>query len=105
MRRTAGFSAFLFLCAASAVAPSARAYQEAHLRGDDVRITVDAAGHAQVEHALTYRVMSGTLKQVDLNGLEATASLDTQATVAPEEGEGSIAQVEPHGDHGLRVTM
>src|SRR5947209_17260640 len=99
------FLASASLCVLFAVGSPALAYQEAHFTGDDVRLAVDPAGRAQIEHVIRLRVASGTLKQIDLNGIEAQAVVDSQAAVTGELGKESLARVEAHGERGLRVTM
>ena len=51
----------LLVVAAGLVARPALAYHEAHTTADDVRVTIDDAARARVDHALTVRVASGTL--------------------------------------------
>ena len=81
-----------------AVTGPAAAYHEAHVTADDVRIMVDGAGIAKVDHAITLRVASGTLKTFDVTGLEPGAPTLAEANVAGESSRGeSRALVEPHG--------
>src|SRR5690349_1245681 len=108
MRRTPRIFGIACACAIAASplsALAASAYQEAHMTADDVRVAVDAAGQAQIEHAISVHVVSGALKQIDLNGLEAEAKIDGQAMVTGEQGRAWVARVEAHGEHGLRVMM
>ena len=86
-------------------APSAAQALEVHFAGDDVRVTVDAAGQARVEHALAYRVSGGALKGFDLTGIEPEAVLDPVAPVAVDGEVRNAAHVERKSDRALHVTM
>jgi hypothetical protein len=96
-------SALIFL------APPAMA-SDAHFTGDDVRIMVDDAGRAQVEHALTYHVYGALPKGLDLAGVENEATLDPVAAVeltppAPEGASPVTARSERKGDRAVHVTL
>jgi hypothetical protein len=81
-------------------------WTEWHVTGDDVRLTLDQAGTARIEHAVRYRVVMGPLHQIDLTGIEPNARLTPEATVVSEDGRELGAHVEPKGDGGaLRVLV
>jgi len=97
--------AAMALATLGAAAPDASA-AETRFTGDDVRLTVDEAGLARVEHALTYRVSGGTLHGFDVNGVEPEAILEETAplTIDGETSDG-VARVERKADGALRVTI
>jgi hypothetical protein len=95
----------LLILAASLVARPALAYHEAHMTADDVRVTVDDAARARVDHALTVRVVSGTLKSLDVSGVEPEAVADGEAAITSENGRPTSAVVEPVGERVLRLTV
>lgn len=59
---------------------------EARTTADDVRIRVDAAGAALVEHRLGYRVVAGTVRSFDMTGLERGAAPQGDVVVQSEDG-------------------
>ncbi len=85
--------------------PAVAQAAEVHFTGDDIRVTVDSAGQARVEHALAYRVSGGPLKGLDLAGIEPEAVLDPVAPVAADGELRNAAHVERKGDRALHVTM
>jgi hypothetical protein len=94
------------IAAASFVrAPVAEA-AESKLVADDVRVTVDDAGMARVDHALAYRVSGMSLREVELNGVEAEASPEPSAPVTIDgEPASAPATVERKGERALHVTF
>jgi hypothetical protein len=90
--------AAMALATLGTAAPDASA-AETRFTGDDVRLTVDEAGLARVEHALTYRVSGGTLHGFDVNGVEPEAILEETAplTIDGETSDG-VARVERKAD-------
>jgi hypothetical protein len=79
---------------------------ETRFTGDDVRVIVDEAGVARVEHAIAYRVSGGTLHGFDLNGVEPEAILDESAPMTIDgETSNGVARVERKGDTALHVTI
>ena len=78
---------------------------ELHFNGDAVRIVVDEAGIARVEHALSYRVTGSLPKGLDLAGIEAEASADGFAPVALDGEAINPARVERKGEQALRITL
>jgi hypothetical protein len=91
----------------SSAIPARAAYTEVHQTGDDVRLEVDAAGVARIEHAVRYRVVAGALKQFDLPGLEKDITIDPSATITTDEGRELSAHVAPAEgrERTLRVTV
>ncbi len=80
-------------------------WTEWHAIGDDVRVAIDGAGLARVEHALRYRVVMGPLRQIDLTGFEKNAVLAPDATVTADDGREFPAHVEAKGEGALRLTV
>src|SRR5271170_1588664 len=68
------------------VTAKAFASHEAHLAGDEARVRVDARGLANVEHILKWRVVHGSLKSIDLAGVDPSAVLDPTGSVRAEDG-------------------
>ncbi len=85
----------------------ARAYDEAHVRGDDVRMRVDASGVARVEHTVSLQVLAGKKSSLDLVGVEAGAIAEPTATVAGDDGQEQPAEVGAREGQprALRVTF
>jgi hypothetical protein len=90
---------------ALAIARSAEAANEAHFGGDDVRISVDEAGLARVEHAIAYRVTGVPPKGFDLTGIEPEALIDPLAPVTLDGELANAAHVERKGDTALRISL
>ncbi|WP_394842607.1 hypothetical protein LZC95_36755 [Pendulispora brunnea] len=78
------------------------AYREAHATGYDMHARIDDAGVAQFEHAITYRVIAGSLSSIELDGIDPTAVLESQqATITAEDGHtmpGLVTLQPPSGD-------
>ncbi len=97
------------LVLSSLAAPSAHAaggpakWTEWHARGDDVTLTVDAAGLARIEHAIRYRVVMGPFRQFDVTGIEKVAALAREATVTTEDGRELAAHTEPKSEGTFSV--
>jgi hypothetical protein len=88
------------------VARPARAYyEESHLTGDEVRVTVDASGSARVEHTLSWRVIAGQPRSLDLVGVEPSAQPEPSAKLESEDGQAIAATVTPLPGRGLRLTI
>lgn len=71
----------------------ARAWVEAHVEGDDVRVIVDRSGDARIEHKITLKIAGGPLRSLDLRGVDADAVPDPDGYVVPqrEASRGSLA--------------
>ena len=80
-------------------------YEESHVTGDEVRITVDASGSARVEHAIVWRVVAGHPHGFDLTGTEDTAQPEPAATLESEDGQVIPAMVTLVPGKGLRVSV
>ncbi len=79
---------------------------ETRFTGDDVRVTVDEAGAARVEHAIAYRVSGMTLHGFDLKGVEPDAIVDESAPMTIDgETIDVVGRVERKGEDVLRVTI
>lgn len=79
--------AFLALARLGHAAPAASGgWQEVHVGGVDVRVTVARDGHASVVHKIVYRVVGGTLRAVELDGFDPDLDLDPTGTVTGEDG-------------------
>ena len=81
------------------VAPvrSARAWVDVHVEADDVRITVEKAGEARVEHRITLKIAGGPLRSFDLRGVDADAAPEAEGYVVPqrEAARASLASAVP----------
>jgi hypothetical protein len=64
----------------------ARAWQEAHESGDDLRVRIEPNGTATVHDLVRWRVVRGPVKSIDLVNVDATAVLDPDVTITPEDG-------------------
>ena len=91
--------------AALLVAGRARAWQEAHQTGDDVRVRVDPGGMAQVEHRLRWHVLRGPLKTVDLVHVEGSANVDPDVPITAEDGRALLAHAARRDDRTVRITV
>jgi hypothetical protein len=81
------------------------AYQEFHAAGDDVRLAIDGAGVATIEHAIRYRVVAGTLREIELIGIEANAVLDPVSSVTTDDGRELPIDVSAPADRTVRLTL
>lgn len=90
---------------ATAIARSADGATEAHFGGDEVRIAVDEAGLARIEHAISYRVTGAPPKGFELAGVEADARLDPLAPVTIDGDSANAAHVERKGETGVRIAL
>jgi hypothetical protein len=61
----------------------ARAWVEVHVTADDVRLTLDRAGRARVEHRIALRIAGGPLRSLDLVGVDPDAAPEGGAYVVP----------------------
>src|SRR5580692_10286642 len=95
----------LLLVACFATAPAAGYYEEAHVTGDEARVTLDAAGAARVEHVVSWHLVAGQYHFFDLGGLGAGAHLVTEASVTAEDGRVYPATLVPREGNALRVTF
>ncbi|WP_437671789.1 hypothetical protein [Sorangium sp. So ce131] len=66
-----------------ALARPARAWVEVHVAGDDVRLAIDRAGVARVEHKVTLKVSGGPLRALDIQGVDPDAQLDPGSYAVP----------------------
>ncbi len=65
--------------------PAHASYTEAHQTGDDVRIRLDTAGHAHVEHTLQLRIVAGQKRTFDLVGVEPGAVPEARVVATGED--------------------
>jgi hypothetical protein len=86
-------------------ARGAHAWQESHQTGDDVRVQVDAAGAAQVEHKVRWHVVRGPLKWVDLLGVDPGPQLEPDVAILAENGKTFTAHASRKDDHSVRITV
>ncbi|AUX46211.1 uncharacterized protein SOCE26_077160 [Sorangium cellulosum] len=66
-----------------ALARPARAWVEVHVAGDDVRLAIDRAGVARVEHKVTLKVSGGPLRALDIQGVDPDAQLEPGSYAVP----------------------
>ncbi|WP_437731582.1 hypothetical protein [Sorangium sp. So ce1335] len=74
---------FLAALFAIAFALPARAWVEVHVAGDDVRLAIDRAGTARVEHKVTLKISGGPLRALDIQGVDPDAELDQGSYAVP----------------------
>ena len=76
---------------------AARAWVDVHVEADDVRITVEKAGEARVEHRITLKIAGGPLRSFDLRGVDADAAPEAEGYVVPqkEASRASLASAVP----------
>jgi hypothetical protein len=67
-------------------ATGARAWQETHQTGGDVRLRVDPDGMASVEDVLRWRVVRGPVKSIDLLNVAQAATLDPDVSITADDG-------------------
>lgn len=67
-------------------AKPALAWQEVHEVGDDVRVAVDEAGAASIEHRVRWHVVHGPIASIDLAGVDAAAVLEPAVAVTADDG-------------------
>ncbi|HEY6460602.1 MAG TPA: hypothetical protein VIY73_10645, partial [Polyangiaceae bacterium] len=96
-----GAAAFAALFAVLLVSGRAFAWQEAHEAGDDVVVTVDTAGMAQVQHLLKWHVVRGPLKYVDLAPVDAVATVEPDVVVAAPDGKSLMAHAARRDDRTI----
>ena len=87
------------------VSGRALAWQEAHQIGDDVRVQVDQAGVAQVEHQIRWHVVRGPLKSIDLVSVEPGVMLEPDVPIAAEDGRALLAHASRRDDRTVRITI
>jgi hypothetical protein len=86
--------------------PGLAAYEEAHVTGDEARITVDGAGSARVEHTVAWHLLAGQPHTIDLSGVEASARVEPTASLEADDGRiipAAVSLVEGKGLH-LAIT-
>ncbi|WP_437659412.1 hypothetical protein [Sorangium sp. So ce1182] len=74
---------FLAALVTIAFALPARAWVEVHVAGDDVRLAIDRAGAATVEHKVTLKISGGPLRALDIQGVDPDAQLDQGSYAVP----------------------
>ncbi|WP_437808958.1 hypothetical protein [Sorangium sp. So ce1078] len=74
---------FLAALVSIAFALPARAWVEVHIAGDDVRLAIDRAGAATVEHKVTLKISGGPLRALDIQGVDPDAELDPGSYAVP----------------------
>jgi len=102
LRRALALAAALFVLLAPA---RARAWQEAHEIGDDVRVHVDHNGVASVQHTLRWHVIRGPLKSIDLVNVDATAALEPDVRITAEDGREHSAHLVRQDDRTVRIVV
>jgi hypothetical protein len=93
-RRRCAIALALAVCASS-LSPRAHAgYSEYHPTAHDVHLTVDEAGRAVIDHAITYRVVAGAMKGFDIDGI-LPESTESDVGVTAEDGQKFLAHAGP----------
>src|SRR5271165_2222657 len=83
----------------------AHAWQEAHQTGDDVRVHVDPAGQADVEHRVRWHVVRGPLKSIDLVGVDAAAVIEPDVTISADDGRALTAHASRRDERTVRIAI
>lgn len=76
-------AAIVALFSALALPSLARAWVEAHVASDDIRVQIDRGGSARIEHKITLKVSGGPLKSFDIRGVDGDALPDPDGYIAP----------------------
>src|SRR5437868_2981668 len=104
--RVAALTSFVWalaLIVALLVPRSARAgYVAVNATTSEVQLRVDAAGLADVQHRLGYRVAAGAMHQVDLTGVADSAVLEPVVVITHEDGTQSVAHAARTEDKMVR---
>jgi hypothetical protein len=87
----------------SLASPASAYYEESHVTGDDVRVTVDPRGLARVEHAIAWHLVAGQYHFFDAPIPSDLRVLEPTASVTAEDGRVFSAVLVPHDATGLRV--
>lgn len=92
-------AALLVAVAALLFARRAQAWVDVHPTADDVRVVVDATGHARIEHRIALRIAGGPLRSLDLVGVDPDAVPEAGAYVVPgrDAATTSLASATPVG--------
>lgn len=90
---------------ACAAARPADAWQESHEVTDEVTVQIEASGTAHFDHALTYRVVRGPLRALDIIGIEKNADVEKDVVVMAPDGREVTAQAEMREGRVLRVSV
>jgi hypothetical protein len=61
----------------------AHAWVEVHVAGDDVRLDIDPAGAARIEHKITLKISGGPLRSLDITGVDPDAAPEPDGYVVP----------------------
>ncbi len=69
----------------AASAATATGYLDAHATSDDVRVSIDTAGQATIEHRIAFRVGAGQFKGFDIVGVEKDAVLEPVVAVTTQD--------------------
>jgi hypothetical protein len=87
------------------VSGRARAWQEAHQTADDVTVRIDAAGGADVTHAIRWHVVRGPLKVIDVVHVDPAATLEPDVPIVAEDGRSLLAHAARRDDRTVRITI
>jgi hypothetical protein len=85
--------------------PAVAYYEEAHVTGDEVRVTVDTAGSARVEHTVSWQIVAGQYHFLDLGGLPGGLSAEPVASLVGEDGRVFPATLAEREGNVLRVAF
>ena len=88
----------LLFAGAAHAAPSRGGWVEAHLIGSAAHVRVEPDAHAAIDLTLTYRVVAGTLHDVEVEGARFDA-LEPTCEVRAEDGSAQSASILREGDH------
>jgi len=93
------------LVAGLASLPAGAYYEEAHVTGDEARVTVDPAGSARVEHTVAWQIVAGQYHFFDLTGVSGALTAEPDASVTSDDGHRFAASLVSREGGGLRVNF
>jgi hypothetical protein len=85
--------------------PASGYYEETHVTGDDVRVSVDTNGAARIEHVVSWHLVAGQIHFLDVSVADPALSPELQASVTAEDGRVTSATLIPHEGNVLRVAF
>src|SRR5580692_5800261 len=85
--------------------PAKAYYEEAHVTGDEARVTVDTAGSARIEHTVGWQIVAGQYHFFDLTGLTGALNPELVASVTGDDGRVFPATLQAREGNVLRVTF
>jgi hypothetical protein len=91
--------------AAFASSPASAYYEEAHVTGHEVRLSVDASGSARVEHTIAWQIVAGQYHFFELPETTGTLDPERAASLTTEDGRSLPATLVAREGNVLRVVF